>query len=185
VVFVSRVVLTVTPMTEKDAEKAMGERYDDALRERCIRIDRGKNNVAAPGMHTLWVRKDSVEVGNATNLAQDNGDQIAGLSREDFAEFQISKMERDQTQKDRLLTVMAEVMQDIGAGSEIKLRSLLTRIMMKTTEFGKERTLRDMLDMWIPIASMGGVRVGEHLYHRRQQGEYDRATIYVCKSDVP
>lgn len=182
----SRLLLTVTQMSEDDAKHVMGEDYDEKMRRHCIRIDTGKANMLEPGDDTIFLEKVSIGLGNGSGKRlEDDADQIGGLRVADFSQQQHEAKMREQDRDDRLRTMVAEVMQDIGPGTDLKLKSVVTRILMRTSEFGKERVLRDMVEAVILPASSGGVRIGDFLFHRRQDGAQQTAAIYICKREVP
>jgi hypothetical protein len=58
----SRLLLTVTQMTEDDAKFLMGEGYDENMRKHCIRIDTGKANMLEPGDDTVFLEKVSISL---------------------------------------------------------------------------------------------------------------------------
>jgi hypothetical protein len=182
----SRVLLTVTQMTEDDAKHMMGEEYDEKMRKRCIRIDTGKANMSAPGDDTVFLEKVSVALGNGSGKhLEDDADQIGGLKVADFTEQQHEAKMKEQDRTDRLRSTVADVMKDIAEGGDMKLKEVVTRILLRTTEFGKERSLRDWVEAVIPPASSGGVQVGGHIYHRWQSGHQQTATTLIGKRLVP
>lgn len=180
----ARVVLTVTTMNEADAEKVLGQGYPEEVREHCIRIDNGKSNLSAPGMHTTWMLKETVRLPNASSPIADDGDDVGALKPTDFSEFQIEVKQREQDQRDRLRTVMAEVMQDVAVGADLKLKTVMARILAATAEFGKERTLRDRIMDAVPMARAGSVQVSEYRYYLTTNTEAYNPTISVCKRAV-
>ncbi|UEM06358.1 helicase RepA family protein [Skermanella rosea] len=181
----ARLLLTVTQMTEDDAKFMMGEEYDERERERCIRVDTGKANMLPPGKDTTFLRKVSIGLGNGSGTRlEDDADAIGGLEVADFTEAQQEVKMRRQEWQDRLLDMVHNAMSIVPAGGEMRLKELVARIGIRTSEFGKERALRDHVSATVPMASTGGVRVGDFMYYRRQDGAHEKATIYVCKRDV-
>jgi KaiC/GvpD/RAD55 family RecA-like ATPase len=174
----ARVVLTVTGMNEADAKKLMGDAFDEEVRERCIRVDSGKGNLSAPGKHTVWLKKISVELPNGGPIKR--GDEVGALSWTDFAEYQQTIKQKAQDTKDKLLVLVAQIMEDVPVGGEIPVSKLIP-IIVETGRFGSKNTVRDALDEAIPMAAAGKVPMGDYVLWMRRDGVATNAPLFVCK----
>ena len=73
----ARLLYTLTPMTEKEAEW-LGVAETD--RRSLIRLDSGKVNIAPPTSTATWFRLVGVPLGNATS-EYPNGDEVQAAER--------------------------------------------------------------------------------------------------------
>jgi hypothetical protein len=178
----ARVVLTVAPMTDADAKRAMGEDYPEKERENCIRVDTGKANLSAPGKGTVILRKVSVSLENGSEThVEDDADEIGGLEVADFSDFQMEAKVREQDLQNGLREMVATCMEGVAVGGEIDMTTLVSMILARTERFGKKSSLRQELLIAIPPAHQGGIRIREYLFDTRRAGAHKTATIYVCK----
>ena len=115
-VYAARVVDTLYGMSDKDAER-FGVPPED--RQRYVRLDSAKANLSEPGLHTTWLKRESMTLPNGPDGT--DGDSVGVLVQADLAEAEERARREQEAAREDLACKIAVMLEDGEARSLNKL----------------------------------------------------------------
>jgi RecA-family ATPase len=134
----ARAAHTLATMSQTDAKK-LG--IDEEEARFFVRLDDAKANLAPPGAHTVWYKRESVKLPNGSGLS--DADSVGVLARVDFSDAEKKASEKKQHERENILYAIAELLRD---GEERKVSDIVNDLATGDWHAMTGRQIRYLVD---------------------------------------